>query len=200
MRLAAILPAILLAACAGASSGRLSETVDDSLVAMLPPEGRLWTYEAENEVIIALDRHDQARAEAAAAEARVARAEEAEEVAGKRGKGESVAKARVEWREKQLEHARADVDATAAAIGCARANLELTKARLAIRFDLPIDDVDFVTRYEKQYDDCAADLDKVRAEAEQAKVAAGKAREQWRKVRSEFVAKSGDHDHGLWID
>ena len=45
-----------------------------------------------------------------------------------------------------------------------------------------------------------ARLQELRIEAEQAKVEAGKAREQWRKVRSDYVAKTGDYDHGLWID
>jgi hypothetical protein len=195
-----LLLVVLLASCAGASGGRISATVSDELVAMLPPEGRSWTYEAENEVIIALDRRDQAREEVRAAVAKIEKAEAAEDAASKRGKGKEVAKARIEWREKQKDHAESELEAAEIAIGCARANLELTKARLAVRFDLPIDDVDFVKKYEKQYDACAADLDKARLEAEQAKVAAGKAREQWRKTRAGDVAKTGDYDHGLWID
>jgi hypothetical protein len=160
----------------------------------------VWTYEAENEVIIALDRRDQALDRVREAEEKIAAAEIAEDAADKRGKGQESARARIEWREKQKEAAEAELRAAEVAIGCARASLELTKARMAERFDLPIDDLDFVKTYEDQYDACAEDLDKERLEAEQAKVAAGKAREHWRKVRSDHVAKTGDHDHGLWID
>lgn len=189
-----------LASCAGAAGGRVSERVSDDLVAMLPPEGRAWTYEAENEVIIALDRRDQAKEEVGHADLKLEQAEAAEEAASKRGKGLEVARARIAWREMQKEQASAALDAAEIAIGCARASLELTKARLAVRFDLPIDDADFVRTYEAQYDACAAELDRARLEAEEARVAAGKARAHWRKVRSDHVAKTGDHDHGLWLD
>jgi hypothetical protein len=191
---------LIAGGCAHAGGRTVSTRVDEGLVAALPPEGRLWTYDAENEVIIALDRFDEARDSVLETEKKIERAKATLKVADKRGKGQDVAEARVTWRKKQRDQAEAEVDVADQAIYCARASLELTKAKLAVRFDLPIKDTNFVQTYEKQYDDCAADLDKLHLAAEKAKVAAGKARDEWRKVRSQYVAKTGDQDHGLWID
>ena len=85
------------------------------------------------------------------------------------------------------------------AVFCARASLELTKARLAVRFDLPVEE-GFVKRFEDQYDDCARELEELKGAAERETSAALKAKDEWRNARSSHIQKTGDHDHGFWID
>lgn len=201
MRAALMAMALALASgCASSAATRaLGELVDTRLTEVFPEDGRRWTYEAENEVIIALDRLDAARDDQLTAEARVRESERLAEVADKRGQGREVAEARVTEAKAAESAAEESVAAAEMAVFCARASLELTKARLAVRFDLPVEE-DFVKRFEEQYDDCAQDLEELKAAAEREQSAALKAKDEWRKVRSAYVQKTGDHDHGFWID
>ena len=193
-----VLPVI---GCAGSAATRgLDDRVDPALVSVFPAEGRRWTYEAENEVIIALDRLDAAEDQRSAAESEVLAAERAIEIAAKRGgQGKEVAEARRMMALAAVDHAEADLFSAELGVFCARTNLELTKARLAVRFDLPVE-ADFVKKFEEQYDSCASELTEAREEAEKQYSAAIGAKETWREVRAEFVRRTGDHNHGLWID
>lgn len=193
----------LLAAASGCASSAatrsLGEVVDGKLTEIFPKKGRRWSYEAENEVIIALDRLDAARDQRTSAEARVAEAERVAEIADKRGKGREVAEARKSQAAAEVASADEGVAVAEMAVFCARANLELTKARLAVRFDLPVEE-GFVKKFEEQYEDCARDLEERKADADREASAALKAKEDWRKARSAHVQQTGDHDHGFWID
>lgn len=192
---------LFAAGCASSASTRsLSEQVAESLTGVFPEEGRRWTYEAENEVIIALDRLDSARDALLAAEQEIEAADRAIEIAGKRGgQGREVAEARRNMAVAQRMHAESEVGVAELGVFCARGTLELTKARLAVRFDLPVEE-DFVKKFEEQYEDCAGELTEAREDAEKKSNAATAAREKWREVRADFVKRTGDHNHGLWID
>jgi hypothetical protein len=187
--------------CGGSAATRsVAHRVEPELVAVFPEEGRRWTYEAENEVIIALDRLDAARDRVEKASAEIDAAERAIEAATERGgQGREVSEARRQLAFASRDQAEAEVRAAEIGVYCARGSLELTKARLAIRFDLPVEE-EFVKKYEEQYQACAANLDEAKDEAEKKAGAAQAAREKWREVRSEFVKRTGDHNHGLWID
>ncbi len=188
------------AGCASSAATRsLSIVVDVRLTEVFPEEGRRWSYEAENEVIIALDRLDAARDQRTAAEAKANEAERLGEIADQRGKGREVAEARRAQTRAEVAAAEETVSAAEMAVFCARASLELTKARLAVRFDLPVEE-GYVESFEDQYEDCARDLDERKADAEKEASAALKAKEEWRKVRGAYVQQTGDHDHGFWID
>jgi len=201
MRVLALFMAGSLCACASSGATRsLSQKVGTELTEVFPEDGRRWSYEAENEVIIALDRLDAARDDKIECEARQALAETAMETVDQRG-----GKAKEVWEARQTQ-VKAEIDAANSAIEvaelgvyCARTSLELTKARLAVRFDLPVEE-DFVKRFEGQYEDCARDLEEAKTDLEKQQTTAFKAKDDWRKVRGSYVSKTGDHDHGLWID
>lgn len=200
MRLVLILILGAATGCASSAATRsLGDVVDVQLTEVFPEEGRRWSYEAENEVIIALDRLDAARDLQLAAEAKANEAERLSEVAEKRGKGREVAEARRVQTRAEVAAAEEAVSAAEMAVFCARASLELTKARLAVRFDLPVEE-GFVEKFEGQYEDCARDLEERKADADKEASAALKAKEEWRKVRGAYVQQTGDHDHGFWID
>ena len=173
--------------------------VDEAIRDEFPVEGRRWAYEAENEVIIALDRRDEAAVALAAARKRVDEAERAREVANKNGKAQEPAKALVAWREELRRHASAELDAAEVGVYCARVSFELTKARLAVRFGFPVKE-NYVQPFEAQYESCAKEQAQAAQSVREAEERAAKALEAWRDSRRSYVTQTGDHDHGLWID
>ncbi|MFO0728013.1 MAG: hypothetical protein U1E65_29805 [Myxococcota bacterium] len=193
--------ALAATGCAGNASTRsLSRRVDNAVVSVFPEEGRRWTYEAENEVIIALDQLDSARDNRLEARTWLKLVDTALDTSDKRAnKGKEVWEARREHAKAELKHAEAEVDAAELNVFCARALLELNKARLAVRFDLPVED-GFVKKFEDQYEGCARDLKDAKTEAEQRAQQAAEAKEKWHQTRADYVKKTGDHNHGLWID
>lgn len=187
-------------ACGGPTAAqRPSRLVDEELVRVFPPEGKRWTYEAENEVIIALDRLDTARDAEKKIEVEIARLEDARKAAEKRGSGMEIVRARKAFLEARLEQARGETAAMERGVACSRANLELTKARLVVRFDLPVE-ASYLKPFESQYESCAAKLVDAKKDADRLAAQAGQARQAWHKVRDDFVVKTGDHNHGVWID
>jgi len=191
--------ALPLAACGGPSA---SLRVSEKVVSQFPPDARTWVYDAENEVIIALDIRDAAKLKIAAIDQEIDRAKGGVDAAQKRGgKGEGPAKARVSWYEARREHAEALLDAAEVAVICARASLELAKAKLVVRFDILGDDKSFsVKAFERQQENCARDLMELNRKADKLRDRAKKAEGDWRKARYDYVRASGDYDHGLWID
>jgi hypothetical protein len=198
--LAAIVVLASAVGCGGsAASRKLSLKVEGTLTSVFPEDGRRWTYEAENEVIIALDQLDAARDALRDAERRLAHGEVVAQRAQEKKAGEPIAKARVDLAEAEVALGEAKVRAAELAVFCARASLELTKARLAVRFDLPVEE-GFVEAFEKQYKDCAEDLASRTTTADERQNMASKARESWREARQTYVKQSGDHDSGFWVE
>jgi hypothetical protein len=192
---------LLSSACGGAgATRRISNRVDSDLFGAFPPEGKRQTYEAENEVIIALDRLDGAKDSKIQIETRLDDVDHALDTADKRGgSGSEVHKARKNFLEVRRDQAKAEIRAAEQAVYCARVSLELTKARLVVKFDLPVE-AGYLKAFDEQYQSCAARLDEAKKEAEKLAGDAVQAKENWRKVRADFVQKTGDHNHGLWID
>lgn len=192
--------ALTMTGCAGNKASRqVGKRVDAQLVAELPAEARRWAYEAENEIIIALDRLDARRNEHAEAKGDLALGEKALDTAKTRGTGEEPAKARIDWLEERVDAAEVEVEAAELSVFCARTNLELTRAKAAVRFGLPVEE-GFVEGFEKEYLACAEDEEEAKKEVLEAGAAVAKAKEAWRKARIEFAQKSQDYNHGLWID
>jgi hypothetical protein len=190
--------ALTLAACGGPSAAL---RVDEKVVGQFPPEARVWVYDAENEIIIALDNRDAARAKVALVERDLERAKTAAEAAQSRPGADGPARARIAWHEARRAHAEAVVDAAEVAIICARANMELTKAKLVVRFDVLGEDKKFsVKAFEKQQENCARELTAMGQKADKLRDRAKKAEAEWRKARQDYISRTGDHDHGLWID
>lgn len=198
--LGALVAASAVTACGGGKATRqVGKRVDGELVAELPAEARRWAYEAENEIIISLDRLDARRNALAAAKADLALGEKALDTASTRGTGQEPAKARIEWLEERVDAGEVEVDAAELAVFCARTNLELTRAKAAVRFGLPVEE-GFVEGFEKEYASCALDEEEAKKEVLEAGATVAKAKEAWRKARIEFAQKSQDYNHGLWID
>jgi hypothetical protein len=195
-----LLPAatLLAMACGGPSA---SLRVSEKVVGQFPPDARLWVYDAENEIIIALDNRDAAQARVTATERDVDRAKVAEGAAKGRAGADGPGRARVAWHEARRDHAESLVEAAEVSVICARAALELAKAKLVVRFDILGDDRKFsVKAFEKQHDVCARNLQARQTKAGTLRDRAKKAEEEWRKARQDYIARTGDHDHGLWID
>jgi hypothetical protein len=199
LMLTLVAAALLLTACGGPSA---SLKVSNKVVAQFPPDARSWVYDAENEVIIALDNRDAARARIEEVEKDIKRARAGVAAAkGRGGKGEGPAKARVAWYEARRDHAEALLDVADVSVICARASLELSKAKLVVRFDILGEDKKFAVKaFEKQQENCARNLMSRNKAADKLREKAKKAEGDWRKTRAEFIRSTGDHDHGLWID
>jgi hypothetical protein len=192
------LTVVALAACGGPSA---SLRVSEKVVAQFPPDARLSVYDAENEIIIALDLRDAARDKVASVESDIARAKSSLDAAKRRGGGDGPARARVDWHEVRRDHAELLVDVAEVRVICARAGLELAKAKLVVQFDVLGEDKKFsVKAFQKQHERCNENLAKRQSKADKLRDQAKKAEGQWRKAREDFVARTGDHDHGLWID
>ncbi|WP_157370650.1 hypothetical protein [Vulgatibacter incomptus] len=191
-----LVAALVAAGCGASSAARIpSVRVDEEVRDELPLEGRRWAYEAENEVIIALDRRDDAREALARARARLGETEDAAD----RSKAKEPSRAKVAWREEQRRLADARLDEAEIGVYCARTSFELTKARLAVRFGFPVKE-GYVPPFEAQYEACAKELAAASEGANAAEARAAKALEKWRDSRREYVTRTGDHDHGLWTD
>jgi hypothetical protein len=195
----ALLAATALAACGGPSA---SLKVSNRVVSQFPPDARSWVFDAENEVIIALDNRDAAKAKIEDVEKDIGRAKTAVTAAkGRGGKGEDPAKARVAWHVARRDYAEAILDVADVSVICAKASLELSKAKLVVRFDILGEDRKFsVKAFEKQHERCARNLLNRNKAADKLRDKAKQAENNWRKVRADFVRATGDHDHGLWID
>ena len=179
----------MMAFAAGCGS---SATVDPEIIAVFPPEGRRWTYEAENEVIIALDRLDAAREQRGETQRDL-------EAIPKKGPASAVHAARRRWLQVQVELEETQIEEAETSVECARRNLELTRARLAVRFDLPVEE-GFVKPFERRYLDCARTREDISRRALQLETKVRTSKRAWYEARAAYVAKTGDHDHGLWID
>jgi hypothetical protein len=115
------------------------------------------------------------------------------------GTGREVAEAKMDWLKLRRDHAYAQLSGAEINVLCSRALLELTKAQLAVRFDLPVEE-NFVEPFETQHNDCESDLADARTRLEELFQEVLKAKDNWRNIRSTYAQKSGDFHHGLWID
>lgn len=172
----------------------------------LPLEGRRWLFDAENTVVAALDAVDvarEAREEARGRQGHARRAVElAQQQAGRRGTelGVSAAQQRLALCDVQLQLAEARLRLARARVRKARLDLELDKARLIVRYDLVAERGFSLQPFEAQAASAqgAADATLREVEALAQKVLAQEDRA--RAARQQYIAKTGDHDSGVWLD
>lgn len=191
-----------LAACADGGLRRLSP----GALRDLPAEGRRWIFDAENAVIVALDGVDVANEGVRDAAAHVARAERGLKTAraqqAKRGTGLGVAAAqsRLDWALLQQKLAEEKVRLARAKVYQARTALELDRARLVTAYDLVAERGFSMQPFEAQAQAAARQLE---AQQKQVDALGKKLLEQAEKVyrtRQQYVAQTGDHDSGVWLD
>jgi len=197
--LALLLAVPLLGACGGSS---LSYVVDDDKLKDMSRQGQLWVYDAENEIVVALDQLDEARDELLDIRHRLKAAEKSIKRAEKRRKSflVQVAEAWLEYLEELETWAEAQVKWRRLGVVMARATVELAKAQVIQREDL-LGGKDFdLADYRKQHADLEQAMEQRGKNLNNLRKKARRKEAQWWRLRHQFVAKTGDYDSGLWID
>ncbi|MBW2731178.1 MAG: hypothetical protein JRH20_02230 [Deltaproteobacteria bacterium] len=194
------LPALIgLGACGG---GSLSHTISNSKLKDMSRQGQLWIYDAENGIVVALDRLDEARDELYRIKTQLKLADRRISAAKKRrnGLGVNVSEAWEDSLEYLEDWARARIRLERFGVNVAKASIELAKAQVIQREDL-LGDKDFTLKeFKDQLRKLQDSYDRRRKTVRKLRRKARKKEARWRKMRRRYVAQTGDHDSGLWID
>ena len=196
---AAGLLGLLAAACGGTS---LRHTVTTKSLAEASREGRLWIYDAENEIVVALDRLDEALGELRTVRQQMSRAERAIERLEKRGSRGAVqlAEAWLVYLEAMEEWAEANVALCRKGLIVARAAVELARAEVIQREDLVAGKDFSVQLFQDQYKELNDEFGHRRKSVAGLRQQARTKETQWWSLRRRVVAQTGDHNSGLWIE
>lgn len=199
-RAAPIVAAAMLFGACGSSS--LDNTVSMSKLKDMSRQGQLWVYDAENGIVVALDRLDEARDEYYRVRRQLKLADKRIDAAEKRknSMGVNVAEA---WRDHLRalrKWAVARVRMERLGVLTSRAAVELAKAQVIQREDL-LGGKDFnVKEFADQLQNLQERYTKRKKAVRKMRRYARRQESRWRKMRMRYVAQSGDHDSGLWID
>lgn len=190
--------ALLLAGC----GGPLSNTIDDDVLEDMSRQGQIEIYDAENGIIVALDRLDEARDELLRIRGELDLAKERIEAAEKRGNrlGIDVAEGWRVYLESMERWAKANVALQKLGVVVARAQVELAKAEVVQREDLLGGRSFSAGRYQEQAKTVQAEYQRRAAAVRKLRARARKLETKWWALRRRYVAQTGDHDNGLWID
>ena len=185
-----------------ACGGSLSHTVDQSQLRDMSRQGQLWIYDAENEIVVALDRLDEARDDLATTRERIKLARHAIEQAEKK-KGRAAVDVAEGWLvhlEALEEWAAQNIKVERYGILVARAAVEHAKAQVIQREDL-LGGKDFAVKdFQDQYDELKDIYDKRMKRVQDLRRSARRKEERWWRLRQRYVAQTGDHDTGLWTE
>lgn len=194
------LPMLLgLVACGG---GKLSHTISASKLKDMSRQGQLWIYDAENGIVVALDRLDEARDELYRVRAQQKIAARRIKAAEKRRNslGVNVAEAWEAHLDALEDWARARIRLERFGVLVAQASIELAKGQVIQREDL-IGGKDFSLKdFKDQLQRLQTIYDKRRKRVRKMRRKARKMETRWRRMRQRYIAQTGDHDSGLWID
>lgn len=181
--------------------GTLSHTVDSDDLKEMSRHGQVWVFDAENEIIVALDRLDEARDEYREVKYRLTRAETMLDHAKKRGgSAEQVAEQFIEYLNKRKEWANENIALHKQGLLVARAGVELAKAQVINREDL-LGGKDFsLKEFQTQHAELKKAFDAAQKEVDQLAKAVRKSEQKWLSSRRNYTAQSGDYDSGLWIE
>ena len=196
--LCTVLTTTALALLAGCGSS-LSHTIDKKQLRDMSRQGARWVYDAENELVVALDRLDEAKDALARVRTRIEEAEEGVESAEKGRAGlVRVAEAWLVHLEALEKWAEESVKLQRFGLLVARAAVELAKAQVIQREDL-LGGKDFsVKDYQDQYNQLKATYDRRAKRVRSMRKAARKKEARWWRLRRRYVARTGDYDSGLW--
>jgi chromosome segregation ATPase len=192
---------LALAFVAGCSGG-LSHTVKESYLKEMSRQGELWVFDAENEIVVALDKLDEARDMLEHIRRRIKEAQKGVEKAEKRGNrlGVDVSESWLAYLESLEEWAEENIDLQRFGIVVARASVELAKAQVINREDL-LGGKGFDMRdYQEQYNTLRDEFLAMKKKVDAMRKSARKRERKWWKLRGRFVAQTRDFDSGLWID
>lgn len=198
---AAVFGVILVASC----KGGFVRMPDKALIG-LPSEGRRWIFDAENAVVAALDGVDVAMEGVREADEQRARAERSLRAAEQRRKsigtdlGIVAARSRLAWAQLGQRLARERLELARDKVRKARADLELDKARLVVAYDLAATRGFQLQPFEAQ---ALAATRRVEARQREVEALARKLQEQedqMEQAQRRYIAQTGDHDSGVWLD
>ena len=128
----------VLAMVGAGCGGAIDYVVDPDYLKEVSREGQRWIYDAENEIVVALDKLDEAKDIRLKTRRRIKEAEKAVERAEKRNQrlGVEVAEAWLSYLEALEEWVEENIDIMRLGVVVARATVELAKAQVINREDL----------------------------------------------------------------
>lgn len=180
----------------------ISHTVKMSHLKEMSRQGEMWVFDAENEIVVALDKLDEAKDARAYIRRQIKEAQEGVERAEKRGNrmGVEVAEVWLSYLESMEEWAEENIDLHRFGVVVARGAVELAKAQVINREDLLGGKGFDMGDYQEQYNVLKAEYETMRKEVNGLRKRARKREKKWWHLRQRFVAQTGDYDSGLWID
>jgi hypothetical protein len=191
--------AILLVGC---SATRLSYTISPDRLKDMSRQGQLWIFDAENEIVVALDKLDEAKDAQESVKRRLRAAEKSLERAEKRNNriGVELAEEWIKYLEAMEDWTKDRIEAHQIGVIAAQALVELAKAQVINREDL-LGGKDFsVKDYQEQYDKLKKVFESERKKANKKRKAARERENRWWTLRQRFISQTGDYDSGLWIE
>ncbi len=202
-RLAVLALLILLGtAVTACGPSSLHSTISSSKLKDMSRQGQLWVYDAENGIVVALDRLDEARDEFYRLRRQIKLANQRLRAAERRGRslGVTVAEA---WKD-QLNSLRkwaiARIRLERVGLIVARAAVELAKAQVIQREDLLGGKSFNVKKFSDQLQEFQQAYEVRKKTVHRMRRRARKLEDHWRKLRLRYVAQTGDYDSGLWTD
>jgi chromosome segregation ATPase len=176
--------------------------VDPDNLKEVSRQGQVWIYDAENEIVVALDKLDEAKDIMAKTKRRIKEAERSVELAEKRNNrlGVEVAEAWLAYLEALEEWSEENIELMRLGVVVARATVELAKAQVINREDLLGGKGFDMGDYKEQYTSLKDEFDTEHKRVKKLRKRARRRNKKWWTLRRRFVAQTGDYDSGLWID
>ncbi len=196
------LAALLLLAGCGGGLRRLP----DSALAGLPPDGRRWIFDAENAIVVALDGVDLVKEAVRDEETQVARAQRslkaAQQQERQRGTdlGVQAAQARLDLAVLRRRLAERKLGIARLKAQKARADLELDKARQVVLYDLVAMRGFRLQPFTVQAQQAAQQVEEAQRQMEAMGKKLVEQEARLYEARQKYIAKTGDHDSGVWLD
>jgi hypothetical protein len=199
----ALLSAALVAAACGSKP-----RVEPQVLRRLPRDARQAVYEAENDVVIAKNRRDEARLEIArldaerdAAKAQWKRSEDRLEKSGgsdRIGKARRVLEARLSYLSDEEDAAEAALDRAEIEVDLARARAEEVRFAQAVRYGVaPEAKLAAFQGAVKKLDDEARAAEKKQLDLHARAISSFEA---WKQAADEYARTTQDLDTGVWLE
>lgn len=189
----------LFSACGGAT---LSHVVQRRMLRDVSRQGQLTVYDAENETVIALDQLDEAEDALRETRQQLRLAGRSVDRAERRNSapGIQLAEAWVDYLEQLRDWSEEQVELRRLGLLVARAAIELTKAQVVQREDLP-GGKDFALKdFRKQHERLQLRFERETKRLKSLRERARQKELRWWELRRRVVAQTGDHNTALWVD
>ncbi|MFH1130109.1 MAG: hypothetical protein V1754_02160 [Pseudomonadota bacterium] len=188
---------ILMYSCGGST---LSHTVDKKRLKDMSREGQVWIYDAENEIVVAHDRLDEAQDELRKLERKYDVSEKGMNAAKnlKHPLAVEVAQAWQDHLKSMGIWAEAKIELCKLGVIVARATVELAEAQVVQKEDL-LGGKDFsIKTFRDQYVKLKDNFELMKKQVEKLRQIARDNEMKWRMLRRRYTKATGDHNSGLW--